>query len=344
MTAHTAAKYAFPVTMRALSVPAAGADFELVHLPVPTPAADQVLVRIAASGVNPLDTKIRAGKADHARQPLPAVLGMDLAGTVVSVGEGVTDFRPGDEVYGMAGGIGGLQGTLAEYIAADARLLAIKPRNLSMREAAALPLAAITAWEGLVDQAKVAAGDTVLVHGGAGGVGHIAVQLAKAFGAQVFTTVSAEQFDAARAYGAMPIDYRTSTVAQYVAEHTAGGKGFDIVYDTVGGATLDASFTAARKYGGHVVSVLGWGTHSLAPLSFRAATYSGVFTLMPMLTGEGRERHGRILAEVAGLVEAGKIAPLMDSRSIVLDAGSAVEAHQLVENGQARGKVVLSIA
>lgn len=343
MTVRTTPSTQLPTTMRALSAPAAGADFELVHLPVPTPAAGQVLVKIAASGVNPLDTKIRAGKAAHAQQPLPAGLGMDLAGTVVAVGEGVTDFQPGDEVYGMAGGIGGLQGTLAEYIAADARLIALKPRNLSMREAAALPLAAITAWEGLVDQAKVAAGDTVLVHGGAGGVGHVVVQLARAFGAQVFTTVSREQFDTVKAYGATPIDYRASTVAQYVAEHTAGGKGFDIVYDTVGGATLDASFTAARKYGGHVVSVLGWGTHSLAPLSFRAATYSGVFTLMPMLTGEGQERHGRILQEVAGLVEAGKITPRVDVHRFGLDAGSTMEAHQLVEAGQAVGKVVVDV-
>jgi NADPH:quinone reductase-like Zn-dependent oxidoreductase len=344
MPANTTSAATLPATMRALLVPAAGSAFEEVQLPTPTPAAGQVLVKIAASGVNPLDTKIRAGKAAHAHQPLPAVLGMDLAGTVVAVGEGVTDFKPGDEVYGMAGGIGGLQGTLAEYIAADARLLAPKPRNLSMREAAALPLAAITAWEGLVDRAHVKAGDTVLVHGGAGGVGHIAVQLACAFGAQVFTTVSAEQFATVQAYGATPIDYRASTVEQYVAEHTEGGKGFDIVYDTVGGATLDASFTAARKYGGHVLSILGWGTHSLAPLSFRAATYSGVFTLMPMLTGEGWEAHGRILREVGRLVEAGKIAPMVEGRQFALDTGSVLDAYQVIELGQARGKLVVSFS
>lgn len=162
-----------PATMQAMTVEVAGGDFVLKELPVPAPQAGQVLVRIVASGVNPLDTKIRAGQAAHAQQPLPAVLGLDLAGVVVSVGAGVSTFRSGDEVYGAAGGVGGLQGTLAHYAAVDARLVVLKPRNLTMREAAALPLAAITAWEGLVDRANVGEGHKVLVHGGAGGVGHI---------------------------------------------------------------------------------------------------------------------------------------------------------------------------
>jgi len=136
--------------MRALRVEQPGGDFIAVDLPIPEPGAGQVLVRIHASGVNPLDTKIRAGQAAHARQPLPAVIGMDLAGIVEQVGPGVTGWRPGDAVYGMAGGIAGLQGSLAQYIAVDARLLARKPERLSMREAAALPLAVITAWEGVI--------------------------------------------------------------------------------------------------------------------------------------------------------------------------------------------------
>src|SRR5262245_54455742 len=122
--------------MRALYVDEAGGEFVSRQVPVPTAGPEQVLVRIEASGVNPLDTKVRAGKAEHARQPLPAILGMDLAGVVVSIGEGVTWFRGGDEVYGMAGGIGGLQGTLAQLAAVDARLIAKKPSTLTMREAA----------------------------------------------------------------------------------------------------------------------------------------------------------------------------------------------------------------
>src|SRR5215475_11243261 len=154
-----------------------GGDFRQAEFPLPKPGMNQVLVRISASGVNPLDTKIRAGKAAHARQPLPAVLGLDMAGTVEETGSGGASFKVGDEVYGMVGGVGGLQGTLAEFIAVDADLLAHKPGNLSMRQAAALPLAIITAWEGLVDRANVHTGQTVLIQAGAGGVGHIAVQI-----------------------------------------------------------------------------------------------------------------------------------------------------------------------
>ncbi len=194
-----------------------GGDFQARDVPRPTLAADQVLVRISASGVNPLDTKIRAGQAAHARQPLPAVLGLDMAGTIEEVGGNVTAFKSGDEVFGMVGGVGGLQGTLAELIAVDANLLAHKPKSLSMREAAALPLSTITAWEGLVDRANVRAGHKVLIHAGAGGVGHIAVQIAQAFGAEVFATVSPDKKNVVREFGATPVDYRSLSVEEYVA-------------------------------------------------------------------------------------------------------------------------------
>jgi NADPH2:quinone reductase len=258
--------------MRAYIVEHSGGAFRQVELTRPTPRPGQVLVRVHASGVNPLDTKIRAGKAAHAKQPLPAVLGLDMAGVVEECSPGLTAFNPGDEVYGTVGGVGGLQGTLAEFEFANADLVALKPRSLSMREAAALPLIAITAWEGIVDRARVHSSQKVLVHAGAGGAGHIAVQLAKAFGAAVFTTVSSNKQGVAESFGATPIDYRSLSPEQYVERHT-DGEGFDVVYDTVGGATLDASFIAVKRYTGHVVSCLGWSTHSLAPLSFRGATY-----------------------------------------------------------------------
>ena len=307
-----------------------------------TPALDrnQILVRIAASGLNPLDTKIRAGRADHARQPLPAVLGLDMAGTVDAVGTAVTAFKAGDEVYGLVGGVGGHQGTLAEYIAPDASLLALKPKNLNMLQAAALPLSVITAWEGLVDRAKVHSGQTVLIHAGAGGIGHIAIQIACAHGAKVFATVSPEKQSIVEDLGATPIDYRSIPVEQYVADST-GGQGFDIVYDTVGGATLDASFNAVKRYTGHVVSALGWGSHSLAPLSFRGATYSGVFTLLPLLTGQNQAHHGAILAQAAALADSGKLTPILSPRRftpIDLDA-----AYALVERSTP-GKVVIEVA
>ncbi len=301
------------------------------------PGPNEVLVRVNASGVNPLDTKIRVGKAAHAQQPLPAVLGVDMAGTVGEVGSDITAFQAGDEVYGMAGGVGGLQGTLAEVVVADADLLALKPRNLSMRQAAALPLCVITAWEGLVDRARVHADQTVLVHAGAGGVGHIAIQVARAFGARVFATVSTERRAIVEDFGAAPIDYRSTTVEDYVASCTEG-KGFDIVYDTVGGMTLDASFLAVRRYTGRVVSSLGWGSHSLAPLSFRGATYSGVFTLLPLITGENRAHHGKILAQAASLAEEGKLAPLLSEQRFAV--ANLEAAYARVEAGSF-GKVVI---
>lgn len=320
-------------------VESAGGDFIKSARPLATLKPGEVLVEIAASGVSVLDTKIRAGKALHAKQPLPAVLGVEMAGTVVEVGSSVANFRAGDEVYGLVGGVGGLQGTLAEYIAADARLLAIKPRALNMREAAALPLNFITAWEGLMDRATTSADKTVLVHAGAGGVGHMAIQIAKAFGANVFATVSPGKSAIVQSLGATAIDYTTTTVADYVAAYTKG-EGFDIIYDTLGGTTLDASFQAVKSYTGHVVSCLGWGAHSLAPLSFRAASYSGVFTLLPLITGNGRTRHGEILSAATELAEAGKLKPLV--RETQYTTSQLAAAYLAAESGAA-GKIVVDL-
>jgi NADPH:quinone reductase-like Zn-dependent oxidoreductase len=325
--------------MRAAILDGAKGRFRLASIARPKPAAGEVLVRIKASAVNPLDTKIRAGAAAHARHPFPAILGIDLAGTVEAVGPEVTTFRAGDEVYGLTGGVGGVQGSLAEYAAVDAALLARKPNNLDMREAAALPLAFITAWEGLVDRAHVQAGQTVLIHGGAGGVGHVAVQLARAKGANVFATGSARSLDYIKQLGATPIDYDKAGVEQYVAEHT-GAKGFDIVCDNVGGATLDASFNAIKRFG-HVVSALGWGAHALAPLSFRGGSYSGVFTLLPLLTGEGRAHHGEIMREATRFAEAGQLRPRLDPRRF--DLAGVADAHTAIEDRSAQGKIVVDI-
>lgn len=324
-------------TMTAAIADADGAPLRVAQAARPEPKAGEVLVRIKASGVNPLDTKILAGQAAHARHPLPAILGMDLAGVVEAIGPGVSAFRRGEEVYGMAGGVGGLQGSLAEYAAVDADLLAPKPANLSMREAAALPLIFITAWEGLVDRAAVRAGQKVLIQG-AGGVGQIAIQIALARGAEVFAVDSASKSSFIAALGATPID-RATSVVDYLAQH-ADGRGFDLVYDTVGGAALDASFLAVRRFG-HVVSCLGWGVHALAPLSFRAATYSGVFTLLPMLTGEGRAHHGEIMREATKMVEAGKVKPRVDPRHFTLD--TVGDAYRAITTRAAEGRIVVDI-
>jgi NADPH2:quinone reductase len=326
-------------TMQAAILDQAEAPLRLNTLPRPRPAAGQVLVRIKASAVNPLDLKIAKGEAAHARQPLPAILGIDMAGIVEELGTGVTEFTVGDEVYGMTGGVGGHQGSLAEYVAADAALLARKPVDLSMREASALPLVFITAWEGLVDRARIQAGQTLLVQGGAGGVGHVAIQIGRALGARVFATGSVKDKAYIESLGAGFIDYAGASASDYVATHT-GGRGFDVVYDTVGGAVLDSSFAAVARFG-HVVSALGWGTHALAPLSFRAASYSGVFTLLPLLTGEGRAHHGAILREATKLAEDGKLVPKLDNRRFTLPEVNA--AHDAVRAQTAKGKIVVEI-
>jgi NADPH:quinone reductase len=238
------------------------------------------------------------------------------------------------------GGVGGNQGTIGEYIAADARLLAVKPAALTWQEASVLPLVFITAWEGLVDRAKVKTGDKVLVHGGAGGVGHVAIQIAKAFGAEVWATGTVAQREVIEQLGAKPIDHETETVEDYVARAT-GGEGFDVVYDTVGGKTIDMSFAAARVYTGHVVTSLGWGTHSLAPLSFRGATYSGVFTLLPLLTGKGRPHHGEIMREAAKLAAQGKLRPILCAQKFGLAQANEAFA-QMASPGNV-GKVAITI-
>jgi NADPH2:quinone reductase len=283
--------------------------------------------------VNPLDTKIRAGKAAHAKQPLPAVLGLDMAGVVDEVGPGVTAFHPGDEVFGMVGGVGGLQGTLAEFVVANADLIALKPKSLSMREAAALPLVTITAWEGIVDRAEVHGGQKVLVHAGAGESGTSLCRSQRLSGRR-----SSPRFRSTSNTSSKSSAQPRSTIAPF--PRSSMSPFIPQVYDTVGGATIDASFVAVKRYTGHVVSCLGWSTHSLAPLSFRGATYSGVFTLMPLLTGFGQAHHGSILREAAALVDDGKLRPLLNKQrffSANIDA-----AHALVESG-ALGKVVVDL-
>jgi NADPH2:quinone reductase len=325
--------------MKALILTDFNTPYQLQEIEKPVAGNGEVLVKIMASGINPLDLKIQAGQAAHAKAVLPAILGIDMAGIVEAVGKGVTGFKLGDEVYGMTGGIAGVQGSLAQYAAVDADLLALKPSGLTMKQAAALPLIFITAWEGLVDRAQVSTDKTVLIHGGAGGVGHIAVQIAKALGAKVFATVAPKDFDLIKSYGATPIDYNTP-VEGYVQQHTQG-EGFDIILDTVGGAVLDSSFKAAKQYTGHVASILGWGNHALAPLSFRGATYSGVFTLYPLISGKNRKQHGEILRKAAEMVDNKQLRPIVDQENYTLETIGA--AYDAITNGKTKGKVVVFI-
>ncbi|MGD7654303.1 MAG: zinc-dependent alcohol dehydrogenase family protein [Verrucomicrobiales bacterium] len=326
--------------MKAMLLNSYGPDatFEAADVPKPDVKPGHLLVKIAASSVNTVDTMIRTmGKELPLSPDTPAILGMDFAGTVEAVGEDVSNFSVGDEVYGCAGGLGDLPGTLAEYIAADAKLVAKKPANLTMREAAALPLVAITAYEGL-QRAGITKGRKVLVHGGSGGVGHIALQLAKHWGAEVCSTGGGEkQLDLISQLGATPVNYKTESVADYVAKHTAGA-GFDIVFDSVGAANLTNSFEAAAL-NGHVATTVSMVELDLTPAHFKGLSLHVVFMLIPMIHNHQREQHGRILTDLARIIEAGGLIPVLDETNFTLD--HAGDAHARLESGKAMGKVVI---
>ncbi len=318
-----------------------GSDvFSLQELPTPDVARGQVLVRVAASSVNTVDTMIRQMGKELALSPdLPAILGMDFSGTVEAVGDGVQQFSVGDEVYGCAGGLANLPGALAQFMVADARLVAHKPKSLSMKEAAALPLVGITAYEGLL-RAGVHRGQKVLVHGGSGGVGHVALQLAQHLGAEVYSTGGGQpQLDLIQQLGATPINYKTDTVADYVATHTQG-QGFDVVFDSVGGMNMLNSFEAARL-NGHVVSTVSLVSLDLSTVHFKGLSLHVVFMLIPMLHNIGRETHGEILTTLANIVDAGGLRPVLDSLDVGMeDIG---RAHDRLASGEAMGKIVVTM-
>ncbi|MCU7555201.1 zinc-dependent alcohol dehydrogenase family protein [Alteromonas sp. ASW11-19] len=306
----------------------------------PALTSGHILVRIKATSVNTVDTMIRSMGPELPLAPAaPALLGMDFAGVVEEVGENVSGFKPGDEVYGCAGGLGDLPGTLTEYIAADARLVARKPANLSMEEAAALPLVGITAYEGLT-RAGIKAGQKVLVHGGSGGVGHVALQLAKHFGADVYSTGGGEaQLALIDRLGATAINYKTDSVSDYVEQYTQGA-GFDVVFDSVGGANMANSFAAAAL-NGQVASTVAMVDLDLSEAHFKGLSLHVVFMLIPMLHNVQRDVHGDILNTLTDIVEAGQLTPVLDEKRFTL--AQAGDAHARLESGKAMGKVVISV-
>ncbi|WP_454780526.1 zinc-dependent alcohol dehydrogenase family protein [Legionella sp. WA2022007384] len=313
--------------------------FETIELPTPQIKPGYVLIRVVATSVNPVDCKVRSGKYSQISPPFPAVLHSDVAGIVEQVGEYVTEFAVGDEVYGCAGGFLNEAGALAEFMLADARLIAKKPKTLSMVEAAALPLVVITAWEALFEKVKIKSGQKVLIHAGTGGVGHIAIQLAKWAGAEVYATVSSpDKADIAKSLGAKEtINYRLESVQDYVNRLTHG-KGFDIVFDTIGGENLDKSLAAVALYG-NVISIQAASNHDLSPLHSKSASLHAVFMLLPLLRNIERERHGKILKEIATLADEGSLKPLIDPHLFYFE--NIDKAHALLESGKAVGKIVV---
>lgn len=326
--------------MKAMTINEYGenATFNSREVEMPTLKSGQVLIKISASSVNTVDTMIRSMGADLPFSPEnPAILGMDLAGTIEKVGEDVTEFSAGDEVYGCVGGLADLQGTLADYVAADSKLIALKPKNLTMKEAAALPLVGITAYEGLI-RSNIKSGQKVLVHGGTGGVGHVAAQLAKHFGADVYATCGGEhQMEIIKNFGAEPINYKTEQVEDYVNKYT-NGVGFDIVFDSVGGENMLKSFEAAAL-NGQVASTVSLCELDLCTMHFKGLSLHVVFMLIPMLHNFKREQHGEILSNITKIVEAGNLKPLLDEQQFSLD--NVGEAYARLESKKAIGKVVI---
>ncbi|MFK0257718.1 NADP-dependent oxidoreductase [Streptomyces sp. NPDC090445] len=306
--------------MRAVVVSQWGGPEVLTETEVdrPEPGLGEILVRVHAAGVNPVDWKTRASGAFIGWGPVPTV-GWDVSGTVEAVGPGVTLYRPGDEVYGMprfpqqAGGY-------AEYVTAPARHFARKPASLDHVQAAALPLAALTAWQALVDTAGVAAGQRVLVHAAAGGVGHLAVQIAKARGAYVIGTASAAKHEVLRELGADElIDYRAGDFAEAVSD-------VDVVLDALGGEVAQRSLKVLKP-GGHLVTLLGPDVPAGAD-----GVHASFVMVEPDLKG---------LEEIAALVEQGLLRPLVET---VLPLEQAARAHEIGERGRTTGKIVLTVA
>lgn len=313
--------------------------FFLEEVKEPNVERGHVIIKVEATSVNPVDCKIRRGSLPIG-PVLPGVLHGDLAGTITEIGPDVHGFQVGDEVYGCVGGFGGLAGVLSEYVSADCRLLAKKPKNLAMTEAAALPLVGITAWNALIDRANISEGQKILVHAAAGGVGHIALQLAKAKGLEVHATASSEEkMTVGLRLGADRVfNYKNENPKDYVCRET-DGVGYDVVFDTVGGDCLDASFEAAR-INGLVVSIAARSTHDLTPVHLKSLTLHVVFMLLPIIRNQNRESHGLILSKISGLVESQKMIPLIHQN--IFDFEEVGKAHHCHESGQAMGKVVLS--
>ena len=310
--------------MRAITQKSFGGPevLELTEVPRPVPGATEVLVRVQAVGVNPVEAVIRAGAFPLIGQP-PFTLGWDVSGVVVEVDPGVNRFQVGDEVYGMPYFPRAADG-YAEYVAAPSRQLVRKPAGLSHVEAAALPLAGLTAWQMLVDIAAVGEGQRVLVHGAGGGVGHLAVQIAKARGAHVIATASAAKHAFLRELGAdETIDYRTTDFAAVVRD-------VDTVIETVGGDTARRSLATLRP-GGVLVTAVDKADAELA----RAAETAGVrfagISVEPDVVG---------LEALNALVAAGRLRPHVEQ---VFDLADAAKAHGVVEGGHVRGKVVLTL-
>src|SRR3984957_17897799 len=303
--------------MKAVRIHAYGASdvLKVEDVPMPQPGAGEVLVKIHAASINPIDYKIREGARKGA---LPITMGRDFSGIVESLGAGAPRFSKGDAMFGL---LERDRGSYAEYVATKANLLAVKPKNLDDHAPAAVPLAAITAWQGMVDHGGMRAGQRVLVHGGAGGVGHMAIQIAKAQGCWVATTVSGRDKDFVLGLGAdKAIDYKNEKFEDQVSD-------IDLVYDLIGGETQARSF-AVLKPGGALISTLQEPDKQKAKeKNLRTAHYMA-------------DANGAELSEIAKLIEAGKIKPHLAAH---FPLEQTAKAQDMLEKEHVQGKIVLTL-
>ena len=317
----------------------------VADVPIP-PLTDpsSVLVKLHAAGVNPIDTKVRKLNMYYPDK-LPSILGCDGAGVVEAVGRSVTRVHPGDEVFFFNNGLGGSPGTYAEYTVVRQEYLALKPKNLSMLEAAAMPLAMITAWEALVNRGGMSKGRPALIHAGAGGVGHVAIQLARYLNAPVATTISsARKAEFVQSLGAeLAINYTEQDFVETALNWT-DGLGVRLVMDTVGGETFCKSFAATRLYG-RVVTLLSTtcDIRHTNTARLRNLTVGYVQMTAPLYFGIHRARVAQTRILEHGALLFGRNL-LKIHISHVLPLEKAAEAHRLVETGHAIGKIVLQIA
>src|SRR5438445_73979 len=314
------------------------------EVPDPEMREDDVLVEIHAAGVNPLDSKIRDGEFKLLLPyRFPLILGNELAGVVIRVGSGVRRFRPGDEVYARTDKK--RIGTFAEFIAVSEEDLTIKPKSLTMEEAASIPLVGLTAWQALIEKAELKKGQKVLIHAGAGGVGTFAIQLAKHVGATVATTTSAANIDLVKRLGAdIAIDYKKDAFEEILHD-------YDVVLNSLNKETLKKSFRVLKP-GGKLISISG----PRDPAFHRHLELAGMLELvMRLLSFRVRSRARRYqvdysflfmrpsadqLRQIGSLIEAGAIRPVLDR---VFSFDSTKEAMAYVETGRAKGKVVVKI-
>jgi NADPH:quinone reductase-like Zn-dependent oxidoreductase len=310
-------------TMKAIRIHNYGGP-EVLHYedaPRPQPQAGEVLVRVHAAGVNPIDWKVREGyMKDFWPHKFPLILGWDLSGVVEELGRGVSRFKIGDEVYSVPDST--RNGAYADYIVVRESELALKPKSLHHIRAAALPLAAVTAWQALFDAGQLASGQRILIHGGSGGVGHVAVQLAKWKGAYVFATASTKNQDLLRELGVdEPIDY-TKQKFEDVARDV------DLVLDLIGGETQERSWSVLKK-GGVLLSLV-------QPASVEKAKALGVRAAFVASHPSGAQ-----LAEIAKLIDSGELKPVIDR---ILPLSEARRAHELSQSGHTRGKIALRVS